>query len=86
MKIFAGSYIHEVHKQFSDVASKAPSFKKFIVHAGRNFSMTANLGIFGVFEKIVNPGDAIVLELHEIPYAGHFVQVSINILMLEQSK
>ncbi|XP_075226279.1 testicular acid phosphatase homolog isoform X2 [Lycorma delicatula] len=75
LKIVAGPYINELHKQFTEVAEKNSSQRKFVIHGGHDFSMTANLGGLGTFEKIVNPGDAIIMELHEIPFAGFFVQM-----------
>lgn len=65
--------------QFNEVEEKSDKLKKFIVHGGHDFSMTANLAALDIYDKIVNPGNAIIFELHEVPFAGFFVQVSKNL-------
>lgn len=77
--------MEEIHRQFKEAQLKLPTVKKLVIHGGHDFSMTANLAALGIFEKIVNPGDAIILELHEIPYAGFFVQVSSMLCLLSSN-
>lgn len=72
IKLMAGNFMKSLHDQFEE-AREGKEPPKLLMHAGHDFSMTSILGALGIFERIVNPSDTLILELHKTA-KGHIVQ------------
>ncbi|XP_039289379.1 prostatic acid phosphatase isoform X1 [Nilaparvata lugens] len=72
VKLMAGNYMKNLHDQF-EMAREGKQTHKLVLHAGHDFSMTSVMAALGIFERIINPSDAVILELHETA-TGHIVQ------------